>query len=77
MNNQKVTISLPGEMLCYADTYKAHHGLSRSEVFTLALKLLREQELAEGYRAMAEDWASHEDPWLDSGLEETLTEGER
>lgn len=64
-------------MLRYADTYKAQHGLNRSEVFTLALRLLREQELAEGYQAMAEDQSSQEDPWLDSGLGETLTESER
>ena len=74
MNSQKVTVSLPDEMLRYADNYKENHGLNRSEVFTRALKLLRQQELAEGYRSMANDQQELSDPWLDSGLDETLAE---
>lgn len=74
MTNQKVTISLPDELLRYADEYKESHGLNRSEVFSLALKTLREQELIEGYKAMAKDEAELNDPWLDSDLKETLAE---
>jgi hypothetical protein len=74
MNSQKVTISLSDEMLSYADSYKKTHGLNRSEVFVLALQRLREQELAEGYQAMARDQDALNDPWLDSGLDETLSE---
>ena len=73
--NQKVTISLPPEVLSYADRYRETHGLpTRSEVMALALKVLREQELAEGYRAMAQSRDELSDPWLDSGLPETLNE---
>lgn len=76
--NQKVTISLPPEVLSYADRYRKLHGLAtRSEVLTLALKLLRERELAEGYRAMAQDRDELADPWLDSGLQESLKENEK
>lgn len=71
--NQKVTVSLPADALTYADTYRESHGLStRSEVLTLALKLLRERELLEGYRALAKEMAQHPDPLVDSGLDETL-----
>ena len=70
--NQKVTVSLPAAVLSYADNYKEAHGMNRSEVLTLALKLLREKELVEGYRAMSEDENQQTDPWLDSDLGETL-----
>lgn len=76
MNSQKVTISLPDEMLRYADKYKKNHGLNRSEVFTRALQLLRQQELAEGYQTMANDQQELSDPWLDSGLDESLAKNE-
>lgn len=70
--NQKVTISLPPDLLRYADRYRQTHGLTtRSEVITKALKLLRERELAEGYQAMAQDKESLFDPWIDSALQET------
>lgn len=74
--NQKVTVSLPADVLTYADTYKKAHGLNRSEVLTLALKLLREQELAEGYRALAAEQANHPDPLVDTGLEDVLEQTE-
>ncbi len=71
--NKKVTVSLPVEILSYADQYKEAHSLAtRSEVLTLALKLLREKELEAGYRALAEEYAKNPDPLMDSGLEETL-----
>ena len=71
--NQKVTVSLSVDALSYADTYKETHGLAtRSEVLALALKLLREQELAAGYRALAEEMARRPDPLVDAGLGETL-----
>ncbi len=72
-SNQKVTVSLPAEILSYADQYKEAHSLTtRSEVLTLALKLLREKELEAGYRALAEEYAKNLDPLVDSGLKETL-----
>jgi Arc/MetJ-type ribon-helix-helix transcriptional regulator len=77
-SSQKVTISLPPEALKYADRYRETHGLNtRSEVMTLALKLLREKELAEGYRAQAQALEASSDPWLDSDLQETANEAER
>jgi metal-responsive CopG/Arc/MetJ family transcriptional regulator len=70
---QKVTISLPLDVLSYADRYKTEHGIAtRSEVLAIALRLLRERELVAGYRAMAEEQAKDDDPWLDSDLGETL-----
>ena len=74
--NQKVTVSLPSEALSYADAYKEAHGLNRGEVLTLALKLLRQQELAEGYRALAAEQAATPDALLDSGLEKVLEQTE-
>ena len=60
-------------MLAYVDMYKNTHCLSsRGEVLTLALELLRERELLEGYRALAEEMAQHPDPLVDSGLDETM-----
>lgn len=66
-------MSLPADVLHYAEQYRKTHGLkTRSEVLTKALKLLREQELVVGYRAMAQEQAQLEDVWLDSDLSETL-----
>lgn len=71
--SQKVTVSLPVSVLEYADRYRQEHGLStRSEVVTLALRLLRERELEEGYTALAEAYKDNPDPLLDSDLDETL-----
>lgn len=70
---QKVTISLPGAVLEYADDYRDRHGVSsRSEVVALALQTLRERELAAGYRALAEEYAARPEALLDTGLQETL-----
>lgn len=74
--NQKVTVSLPADALSYADSYKELHGLNRSEVLTLALRRLREQELAEGYKLLAQEQAATPDPLIDSGLEDVLTQTE-
>jgi len=53
---QKISISLDPRLLLFAESYRARHGLtSRSEVVAAALELLRQQELAEGFRAMAEE----------------------
>ena len=39
---------------------------------SILLELLRERELEEGYRALAEEYATDPDPIIDFGLEETL-----
>lgn len=72
MANQKVTVSLPVALLNYTDRYKENYGLNRSEVLVLALKALQDKELAEGYDALAKEMVQMDDPWIDSGLEETL-----
>ena len=76
--DQKVTLSLPAETLsyidAYRDVYRTSYGLTtRGEVLALALKLLREQELAAGYRALAEEMAQPSDLFVDSNLEDTIT----
>ena len=76
MPKEKVTVSLPVDALRYADEYKEAHGLNRSEVLALALKALRAEELAEGYRALAAEYAENPDPLLDSGFEEVLEQTE-
>jgi Arc/MetJ-type ribon-helix-helix transcriptional regulator len=58
--NQKISISLPPEILEYAEQYTAEKGLSsRSDFFVAAAKALREQELSEGYRAFADEYHQH------------------
>ncbi|MBB6029316.1 ribbon-helix-helix domain-containing protein [Oceanithermus desulfurans] len=73
VRSAKISVSLPEEWLRYVEEYRERHGLtSRSEVLVLALRALREAELAEGYRQMARDYAQADEAWVDSGLEETL-----
>ena len=65
--SQKVSVSLPNELLAYAEAYRKSHGLSsRSEVLVRALKTLREAELAEGYRALAAEYKERPDPLADA-----------
>ena len=72
-NNQKISISLSPEWIRYAKTYQKEHGLSsRSEVIAKAMQSLRERELTEGYRALAEEYKKNPDPLLDSGISEGL-----
>ncbi len=67
IRNQKVSISLPDDLLAYAERYRQSHGLSsRSEVLVQALRVLREAELAEGYRALAADYQARHDPLVDA-----------
>jgi Arc/MetJ-type ribon-helix-helix transcriptional regulator len=76
--SQKVSVSLSAEWLRFAEEYQKTHGLSsRSEVIQLALKKLREWELAEGYRQMARDYAEHPDPLLDLEFDETVEQIDR
>ena len=71
--NQKISISLSPELLRYAEEYQKTHKLaSRSEVIALAMKALRERELFNGYKAMAEDYQKNPDPLLDSGINDGL-----
>jgi hypothetical protein len=70
----RYTISLDPILAQYVEEMRTRLGLTRSEVFALALKRLREVELAQGYRDLAKDADFLQDPLLDSGLEETLAE---
>ncbi|WP_038046306.1 hypothetical protein [Thermus caliditerrae] len=70
----RYTISLDPTLAQYVEETRSRLGITRSEVFVLALKRLRELELAQGYRTLAQDADFLQDPLLDSGLEETLAE---
>jgi metal-responsive CopG/Arc/MetJ family transcriptional regulator len=71
--NQKISISLSPELLRYAEDYQQAHGLaSRSEVIAHAMKALRERELLEGYKAMAEDYKKNPEILLDAGVNDGL-----
>jgi len=65
--SQKVSVSLPEELLEYAESYRRHHGLpSRSEVLVRALRALREAELAQGYGDLAAEYRVRRDPLADA-----------
>ena len=72
-NHQKISISLPQELIRYAETYQEKHGLpSRSDVIAEAMKALREKELAHAYRAWAAEQTTHPDPLLELGTDDGL-----
>jgi len=55
----KLTISLPEELISFADQVAREKKISRSKVFSICLREAaqkrREAEMAEGYRAMAKE----------------------
>jgi len=55
----KLTISLPEELIAFADQVAKEEKISRSKVFSMCLreaaKKRREAEMAEGYLAMAKE----------------------
>jgi metal-responsive CopG/Arc/MetJ family transcriptional regulator len=55
----KLTISLPEELISFADEIAKERKISRSKVFSLCLQELAERhritEMAEGYKAMAKE----------------------
>ena len=70
---QRLSISLPAELLRYAAQYKHIHQLeSRSEVIARALEALRTLERIEGYKQMAQDYRTKPDPLMDSGISDGL-----
>lgn len=72
-STEKVSVSLPAEILRFAERYqKTHHLSSRSEVLVEAIKALRERELACGFDEWANDHESAADPLIDSGVSEGL-----
>jgi Arc/MetJ-type ribon-helix-helix transcriptional regulator len=70
-----LTARLDPELTNFITEYQTRYGLkNRTEVIRQALQLLQHRErthvLREGYAKMAAEQSS--DPWLDSGLTETL-----
>lgn len=73
VQSRRVSISLPEELLEYAETYRQTHDLAgRSEVLVRALKTLREAELAQGYKELAAEYRERRDSLLDTGGAEGL-----
>lgn len=74
-----LTARLEPELTNFITEYQTRHSLeNRTEVIRQALRLLQQREraqvLREGYAKMAAEQTS--DPWLDSGLNETLEENQ-
>lgn len=75
--SHKVSVSLSGDLLAYAESYRQTHGFSsRSEVLAHALRMLREAELAEGYRGLAAEYKARHDPLVDAIGAEGLEPGD-
>ncbi len=70
----RITLNLDPDLARYADEVRARLGVSRSEVFAMALRQLKKAELAAAYRELAQDETFLSDPWLDSDLREVLEE---
>jgi len=68
----RITLNLDPDLARYAEEVRARLGVSRSEVFAMALRELRKAELAAAYRELAQDRTFLSDPWLDSDLGEVL-----
>jgi Arc/MetJ-type ribon-helix-helix transcriptional regulator len=61
----KVSISVPQDIARFVEEYQESHELpSRSEVFVEAVRVLRERELAEAYKAASAEWDNSEDSKL-------------
>jgi hypothetical protein len=69
--NRKISISVPPDVLEYAERYQAEKNLSsRSDFFVEAAKALREKELREGYKAFTQEYL--EQPERFQHLEESV-----
>lgn len=67
-NAEKVSVTLPPDLVRFAEDFQLAHGLSsRSEVLARALQLLQEQELREAYRAASQEWEGSKDQALWEG----------
>lgn len=75
--HQKISISLPVNLLRYAEKYQAQQQLSsRSDVFSAALIALREKQLEESYRLAAEDYRRNPDLFTMYEFEDQLPESD-
>ncbi len=77
ITHQKISISLSNELIKYAEDYQRRHKFnSRSEVVATAMRLLRKQELIEGYKAMREEYERTPDPLVELGTADELLPSE-
>ena len=64
---------IPSELVSYLETYEHAHQLgSRDVALEHAVIALREREWARAYQSYADDLAAQPDPWVDSGLTDTM-----
>jgi hypothetical protein len=76
LEKQPINARVQSDLAEFLETYCSKHGLTRTDALEEAIRALRQRErdleLRQGYREFAKDLAQHPDPWLDSGLGETL-----
>jgi metal-responsive CopG/Arc/MetJ family transcriptional regulator len=64
MKIEKVSISLPKQMMLFVEQYRRQHKLrSRSDVFAKAVKVLEERSLEQDYRDSYRDHAEEMKAW--------------
>lgn len=72
----KFSVSIPAELARFLEVYQQTHDVSRSDAVARGLRKLRDAELAEAYKAHAEEWAHDPDRdfWdraaVDDGLDD-------
>lgn len=66
---QLITVNLLTKTVRLLDILATDHNMTRSQVVSLALQVLRERELSEGYQQLAAETA---DMLIDSGIAEVL-----
>lgn len=57
----KFSVSIPAELAHFLEVYQQTHDVSRSDAVARGLQKLRDTELAEAYKAHAEEWAHEPD----------------
>lgn len=68
MNQQKLSVSVPGSLAKFVEEYRDEHNLkTKSSVVERALEVLREQELERAYAHSAQE--------VDPAWEETSNDG--
>lgn len=64
---------IPNELVSFLQGYEQTHQLtSRDMAVEHAVLALREKEWARAYQSYAEDLQKQPDPWVDSGMDETM-----
>jgi antitoxin ParD1/3/4 len=71
MQIQKVSISIPKSLYDFIESYQEdHHLKSRSEVISVALKLLQQQQLETCYLQANEELTNDFDATVSDGLDD-------